>query len=107
MVSVLSALRVRFGLSLPSSTPDILTKPLGIIKVGTFPSPISARGTSGDNGPKLWEICMVDLLRAVMTQRALENLHRNNELNLQTLALLVAREVGIKLTEDENGVLDI
>jgi len=50
---------------------------------------------------------MVDLLRAVMTRRALENLHRNNEASLRILALSVAREAGIELTEDENGVLDI
>ena len=50
---------------------------------------------------------MVNLLRAVMTRRVLENLHHNNEMSLRTMALSVAREAGIELTEDENGVLDI
>jgi len=72
-----------------------------------FPLPISASDISGDSGSILQEIHMVDLLRAVMTQRVLENLHRNNEMSLRTMALSVAWEAGIELTEDENGVLDI
>ena len=107
MVNVLSVLRVLSGLSHPSSTLSILTKPLGIIKVGMIPSPTSASGISGDDGPVLRETRMVDLLRAVITRRALENLHRNNEMSLRTMALSAAREAGIELTEDENGVLDI
>jgi len=50
---------------------------------------------------------MVALLRVTLTWRALESLHSDNERRLRTLALSVAQEVGIELTEDENEVLDI
>ena len=50
---------------------------------------------------------MVTLLRGVLTWRALENLHRNNKRNLRIVALLAAWDAGIKLSEDENRVLDV
>jgi len=72
-----------------------------------FPLLTSKSVTFGDSGPNDLETCMVTLLRGVLTWRALENLHRNNKRNLRIVALLAAWDAGIKLSEDENRVLDV
>ena len=51
---------------------------------------------------------MDTLSRGLQTQSILQQMHRENEGRMRVTTLSVAREVGIKLTEeDEHGVLDV
>ena len=50
---------------------------------------------------------MDTLLRGLQTQRVLQQMHRENEGRMRATALSVAWEAGVKLTEEEHGVLDV
>ena len=47
------------------------------------------------------------LSRGLQTRRVLQQMHQENEGRMRATALSVAQEVGVKLTEDERGVLDV
>ena len=47
------------------------------------------------------------LSRGLRTQRVLQQMHQENEGRMRVTTLSMAREVGIELTEDERGVLDV
>ena len=47
------------------------------------------------------------LSRGLQTRRVLQQMHQENEGRMRVTVLSVAREVGIELTEDERGDLDI
>ena len=85
----------------------IPTNHLGIIKELPSPSLNLANDTSGDAGPDRQAIHMDILLQGMLTQRVLHRMHQENEGRMQRTALVTAREVGIELTEDEHGVLDV
>ena len=47
------------------------------------------------------------LSRGLRTRRVLQQMQRENEERMRVTALSVAREVGVELTEDEQGDLDV
>ena len=47
------------------------------------------------------------LSRGLRTRRVLQQMHQENEGRMRVTALSVAQEVGVKLTEDKRGVLDV
>ena len=47
------------------------------------------------------------LLQCLWTQGVLRQMHQENEGRMRVTAISVAWEVGIELTEDEHGVLDV
>ena len=85
----------------------IPTNHLGIIKVSPSLSVNSASNTFGGVGPDCQGILMDALSRGLWTRRVLQQMHRENEGRMRATALSVAREAGIKLTEDEQEVLDV
>ena len=89
------------------SAGPIPTNLLGIIKVSPSLSPNSASGTFGDVGLDRQGILMDALSRGLWTRRVLQQMHQENEGRMRATVLSVAREVGIELTEDERGDLDI
>ena len=107
MVNVLFAPPVPSVLNQLSSMCAIPTNCLGIIKVSPSLSPNSASGTFGDVGPDCQGILMDALSRGLWTQRVLQQIYWENEGRMRATVLSVAREVGIELTEDEEGVLDV
>ena len=50
---------------------------------------------------------MDTLSRGLWTRRVLQQMHQENEGRMRATALSVAREVGVELTEDQCGVLDV
>ena len=107
MVNVLFAPPVQSVLNQPSSMHAIPTNHLGIIKVSPSLSPNSASGTFGGVGPDRQGILMDALSRGLRTRRVLQQMQRENDERMRVTALSVARGAGVKLTEDEQGDLDV
>ena len=107
MVNVLFVPPAQSVLNQPSSMHAIPTNRLGIIKVSPSLSPNSASGTFGGVGPDRQGILMDALSRGLRTRRVLQQMQRENEERMRVTALSVAWGVGVKLTEDEQGDLDV
>ena len=67
----------------------------------------SASGTFGGVGPNRQGILMDTLSRGLRTRRVLQQMQQENEERMRVTALSVAREAGVELTEEEEGVLDV
>ena len=87
--------------------PAIPTNHLGIIKVSPSLSPNSTSSTFGGVGPDRQGILIDALSRGLWTQRVLQQIYWENEGRMRATTLSVAREAGVELTEEEEGVLDV
>ena len=85
----------------------IPTNLLGIIKVSPSLSLNSASGTFRGVGPNRQGILIDALSRGLWTRRVLQQMQRENKERMRVTALSVAQEAGVKLTEDEQGDLDV